>query len=77
MVKYFNEQVLNANKTIIKKLSETEILLTNAYSGKEKLKANFLHILNGYVTSREELGAFKTREKDELAETARNQTKNL
>ena len=84
IVKYFNEQVIHANKTILKnqqeqhtKLNDTEILLIKAIDGKEKLKANFLQILNSYIRNRGELGSFKAREKEELIENARRQINNL
>jgi len=77
IVKYFNEQVLGTNKSIINKLKNTENLLIKVLSDKEELKIRFLQILNYYIKQREELGAFKTREKEELAETVRNQIKNL
>lgn len=84
IVKYFNDQVVGANKSILKnqqeqttKLQETENLLIKAIDGKEKLKANFLQILSGYIKSREELGSFKAREKEELIETVRKQIMNL
>lgn len=77
IVKYFNEQVIYANKTIIKNLNSTENLITKSLQDKEKLKAVFLQILNHYIKSREELGTFKTREKEELADVARNQIKSL
>ncbi|RZK10815.1 MAG: hypothetical protein EOO46_09210 [Flavobacterium sp.] len=84
IVKYFNEQVVNANKSILKnqheqnaKLQETENLLIKAMDGKEKLKGNFLLILNAYIRNREELGSFKAREKEELIENVRKQIANL
>jgi len=84
IVKYFNEQVLNANKTILKnqveqtaKLQQMEQILGKSLENKEKLKSIFLQILNHYITSREELGAFKNREKEELVDNARKQVKNL
>ena len=84
IVKYFNEQVVVANKSILKnqleqnsKLQETENLLTKVIDGKEKLKANFLLILNAYIRIREELGSFKSREKEELIENTRKQVSNL
>ena len=84
IVKYFNEQVVGANKSILKnqqeqtsRLQETEKLLIKAIDGKEKLKANFLQILNGYIRNREELGSFKAREKEELIEMVRKQVTNL
>ncbi|MBY0413025.1 MAG: hypothetical protein K2Q18_02615 [Bdellovibrionales bacterium] len=77
IVKYFNEQVINANKTIIKNLNITENMITKTLDNKEKLKTIFLQILNHYIKSREELGTFKKREKEELADTVRNQIKSL
>ncbi len=84
IVKYFNEQVVNANKSILKsqleqmtRLHETEKLISKAIENKERLKASFLQILNGYIRNREELGTFKTREKEELAENVRKQIINL
>ncbi|RZM22873.1 MAG: hypothetical protein EOO88_28005 [Pedobacter sp.] len=77
IVKYFNEQVIGANKTIIRNLNNTENQITKSLQDKEKLKAIFLQILNHYIKSREELGTFKTREKEELADNVRNQIKNL
>lgn len=77
IVKYFNEQVIGANKTIINNLNNTENLIAKSLQDKEKLKAIFLQILNNYIKSREELGTFKTRENEELADKVRNQIKNL
>ena len=84
IVKYFNQHVLNTNKSIFKSqqeqtatLQQMEELLVKSLENKEKLKSIFLHILNHYIASREELGTFKTREKEELAENVRKQVKNL
>lgn len=87
IVKYFNEQVVNANKAILKnqqeqsaRFQETEKLMqlvNRNIEGKEKLKTSFLQILNSYIKNREELGGFKTREKEELAENVRKQVINL
>ncbi|MEO3406843.1 BfmA/BtgA family mobilization protein [Mucilaginibacter sp. CAU 1740] len=87
IVRYFNEQVVNANKAILtgqetqaSRQKETDKLLQAVYSRidtKEKLKAKFLVILTGYIKMREELGSFKNREKDELAETFRKQITDL
>lgn len=87
IVKYFNERILNANKSLLKnqdfqttKLSETVKLLQGLHQlldSKEKLKTKFLFILNEYIRMREDLGAFKNREKEELAANARNQLKAL
>lgn len=87
IVRYFNEQILNSNKTILKNQDEqlsqsekTEELLQAIYGrldNKEKLKTKFLYILNGYIRLREEIGTFKNREKEELAENARKQVADL
>lgn len=77
IVKYFNEQIIGANKSILKSQHNTENLLKKSLESKQKLKAAFTHILNGYIQSREELGAFKSKEKEELAETARRQLAEL
>lgn len=87
IVKFFNEQVLGANRTM---LNNQEVLLKFARDNdklfslivqkmecKESLKLKMLQILNGYIKSREDLGAFKAREKEELAESAREQVENL
>ncbi|WP_426588003.1 BfmA/BtgA family mobilization protein [Mucilaginibacter sp. R-33] len=87
IVKYFNEQVIGANKAILSgqemlaiKQKETDKLLQALFGrmdSKEKLKAKFLLILNGYIKMREEVGSFKNREKDELAENFRKQIADL
>lgn len=87
IVKYFNEQVIGANKSILSgqemqaiKQKETDKLLQALFGrmdSKEKLKAKFLLILNGYIKMREEVGSFKSREKDELAESFRKQITDL
>lgn len=87
IVKYFNEQVLNANAAILKNQDEqleqsekTEELLQAIFGkldNKEKLKSKFLYILNSYIRLREETGTFKNREKEELAESARKQVTEL
>lgn len=87
IVKFFNEQVLGANKTLLK--NQQQMLERTAESdkavkavlqrmdGADQLKAKFLQILNSYIKSREELGSFKGREKEELAEMTRKQVENL
>ncbi|SES23323.1 BfmA/BtgA family mobilization protein [Pedobacter rhizosphaerae] len=87
IVKFFNEQVLGANKTLLK--NQHQMLERTAESdkvikavlqrmdGADQLKAKFLQILNSYIKSREELGSFKGREKEELAELTRKQVENL
>jgi len=87
IVKFFNEQVLGANKAILKnqqaaqtKLTESDKLLHQVAAqleGKAQLKARFLQILGGYIRAREELGSFKGREKEELAESVRKEVQNL
>lgn len=87
IVKYFNEQALGANKTILKNQegmqqaqNETDKLMKKNCGGleqKDRLKNKFLHILNGYAKSREELGSFKGREKEELLEQTKRQIENL
>ena len=87
IVKFFNEQVLGANKTLLK--NQQQLLEKSLESdkvikavlmrmdGTDQLKSKFLQILNGYIKSREELGSFKGREKEELAELTRKQVENL
>ncbi|MEN0054240.1 MAG: BfmA/BtgA family mobilization protein [Mucilaginibacter sp.] len=87
IVKYFNEQVIGANKSILSgqemqaaKLKETDKLLQAVFGridSKEKLKAKFLLILNGYIKLREEVSSLKNREKDELAQGFRKQVADL
>lgn len=87
IVKFFNEQVLGANKTMLKNQEDfiktaqdndrLIKLIAQKMESREKLKVKMLQILNGYIKSREELGSFKTREKEELAESARKQVENL
>jgi len=87
IVKYFNEQVIGANKAILSgqeaqaaKQKETDKLLQALFGrmdSKEKLKTKFLFVLNGYIKMREEVGSFKNREKDELAESFRKQVADL
>lgn len=87
IVKYFNEQVLGANKVLLKNQNdlqqvhhETEKLMKLIYSGleqKERLKSKFLQILVSYSKSREELGSFKGKEKEELLEQTKRQIGNL
>jgi len=69
IVKYFNEQVLNANTMILKESKANSEILQDIFKrleSKEKLKGKFLLILEGYIQKREEMGAFKQREKEEL-----------
>lgn len=87
IVRFFNEQVLGANKSILKhqlsqqeKFTESEKLMKTIQAQletKAALKVKMLHILNGYIKAREELGPFKSKEKEELAEMVRNQVEQL
>jgi len=87
IVRFFNEQVLGANKTILKyqltqeeKFAETDQLIKLLYQQMEtkaKLKIKMLQILEGYIKAREELGSFKAREKEELVDRVRKQVENL
>ena len=87
IVKYFNEQVLAANKTLLKNQGnileaqqETEKLMKliqDAMEQKLHLKVRFLRILGGYVKAREELGSFKGKEKEELLEQTKRQIERL
>lgn len=87
IVKYFNEQVLGANRTLLerhadlqKSNKEAEKLIRAIYSSmeqKERLKGKFMNILSVYVKVREELGSFKGREKEELLEHTKRQIENL
>ena len=87
IVRFFNEQVIGANQTILKRqLSQQEKFvkmdrvmkaLEEQMETKAKLKVKMLQILNGYIKTREEMGAFKSREKEELADMARKQVESL
>lgn len=87
IVKYFNEQVLGANKTLLRNQEdlhqlhrETDKLMKSIYSSiqqKEQLKDKFLFILSGYVKAREELGSFKGREKEVLLERTKKQIEDI
>ncbi|MBB6271897.1 hypothetical protein HDF26_002354 [Pedobacter cryoconitis] len=87
IVRFFNEQVLGANKSILKyQLSQEEKfaatdqllkILKEQMETKSKLKVKMLQILNGYIKAREELGSFKAKEKEELADRVRKQIESL
>lgn len=78
IVKYFNEQVLGNNRQLLKTQQELKlILLEQSGREKEKLKAGFLQFFEQYIQTREELGAFKSKEREALAEHIRKQIKNL
>lgn len=83
IVSFFNDQVLKANKSLlenqqvqIKAISESEKMIKVIYQDREIktiLQQKFLFILDTYIKNRENLGSFKTKEKEELAELARKQ----
>lgn len=87
IVKYFNEQVLSANKDLLKnqqvqnqKFSETESLMKLIYEqmqSRKKLKEQCLQLFDGFIKSRENLGAFRTKEREELTEHTRKQILDL
>lgn len=87
IVRFFNEQVLGANKTMLKhqlsqqdKFSESEKLMKTIQmqlDNKAVLKVKMLQIINGYIKAREDLGSFKSKEKEELAEQVRKQIEHL
>jgi predicted transcriptional regulator len=80
IVRYFNEQVISANKAILQgqdaqagKFGETEKILQAIHSrmeSKEDLKRRFMHILNQYSKSRENTPA---KEKEALLQAAQQQ----
>ncbi|MBB2147333.1 BfmA/BtgA family mobilization protein [Pedobacter gandavensis] len=83
IVSFFNDQVLKANKSLlenqqvqIKAIAESEKMIKVLYQDREIkriLQQKFLIILDTYIKNRENLGSFKTREKEELVELARKQ----
>lgn len=87
IVKFFNEQVLQANKSLLKNQQEmraetleTEKLIQTIYrriEQKVRLKTKFRHILSQYIKAREELGSFKGKEREELAAQTLQQIENL
>lgn len=87
IVKFFNEQVLGANKALLKnqeellktaRANDQEIkTLKQTAESRESLKLKMLQLFNGYLKSYQELGSFKGKEKVELAEQMRTQIKNL
>jgi hypothetical protein len=84
IVRYFNEQVLNANKAILQgqetqsaKFNEAEKMLQAIHSrmeSKEDLKRRFMQILNQYNKARESF-SFTTpaKEKEELLQATKQQ----
>lgn len=87
IVRFFNEQVLGANKSMLKhQLSLEEKFAASAQlmrtlqaqlETKATLKVKMLQILNAYIKGREELGSFKAREKEELADRVRGHVESL
>ncbi|MBL7711069.1 MAG: hypothetical protein JNL13_01330 [Chitinophagaceae bacterium] len=77
IVRYFNEQVIGANKQILKQQAQLERKMLEAVEGREKLKADFLQLLGSYIQRREELGAFKGRDRELLAEETMDKVKKL
>ena len=87
IVRFFNEQVLGANKIMLQhqlkqeeKFLESDQLIKLLYGqmeSKAKLKLRMLQILNSYIKSREELGAFRNKEKEELIQVTRKEVENL
>ncbi|WGQ10763.1 BfmA/BtgA family mobilization protein [Pedobacter gandavensis] len=83
IISFFNDQVLKANKSLlenqqvqIKAISESEKMIKVLYQDREIkriLQQKFLIILDTYIKNRENLGSFKTREKEELVKLARRQ----
>ena len=83
IVKFFNEQVLKANKEISKTQNEVLLRIDNmdrflkAVAGERNLKQNLKHqfsgILEYYIKSRETIGAFNSKGKEELVQEVKNQ----
>lgn len=83
IVSFFNEQVLKANKSLLehqgiqtKQITESAKMIRVLFEDREMkkmLQQEFLTILETYIKSREQLGSFKTREKEELVELTRKQ----
>ncbi len=77
IVRYFNEQVLNANKTILNNQETTTTLLQaigNSLDNKEKLKVKFLYILNTYSKA---LQNTSPKEREGLLQEARQQVSKI
>lgn len=77
IVRYFNEQVLNANK-IIQQQQETQARQLEAISqqldGKEKLKVKFLYILTSYTRA---VQTASSKERESLLQEAKQQINKL
>lgn len=83
IVSFFNEQVLKANKSLLEhqgiqtnEITESAKMIRVLFEDREMkkmLQQKFLTILETYIKSREQLGSFKTREKEELVELTRKQ----
>ncbi|WP_222537070.1 BfmA/BtgA family mobilization protein [Pedobacter polysacchareus] len=87
IVSFFNDQVLKANQLLLenqdvhlRRINESIAMIKVLYEVKEIkriLQQKFLIILDTYIKNRENLGSFKTKEKNELAELARKQIETL
>lgn len=87
IVKQFNGQVLSANKELLKQqqdqsqhFKDTESLMKLIYEqlqSRKKLKEQFLQLFESYARNRESMGAFKTREREELTEQFKKQITDL
>lgn len=78
IVRYFNEQVLGANRQVLKNQQEhRQLLLERFKQEKDILKRHFLELLEQYIQTREELGAFKGKEREAFAAHIRQQVKAL
>lgn len=87
IVGFFNTQVLKANNSLqenqhiqIKGITDATKMIKVLYENRETkkvLQEKFLAILAAYIKSREQLGSFKTREKEELFELTRKQVEAL
>jgi hypothetical protein len=77
IVRYFNEQVLNANQTILKNQEAYETHLqaiSQSLDSKEKLKVKFLYILNAYSKA---LQNTPPKEREALLQETRQQVTKL
>ena len=78
IVRYFNEQVLGSNRELLKHQQEqTQLLREYTKSEINRLKTTCLQLFDQYVYQREELGAFKGREREALADEFRKQVNKL
>lgn len=87
IVKYFNEQVLSANKELLKNQQDQSLnfkeagnlmkMMYDQLQSRKRLKEQCLQLFDSYVKYRESLGAFKTREREELTALTRKQIQGL